>query len=381
MTSGLDRKTKLLYGCGAIAFGIKDNGFSFFLLLYYDQVLGLPHAWVGLGIMAALVIDACVDPLIGHLSDHHHSRLGRRHPFMYAAAVPVAFFYWLLWNPPAVAPPALIAYFVVVAVVVRIAISVYEIPSASLAAELTRHYDERTALFAHRYFFGWWGGLGIMVLAYAVFLQPDARHAVGVLNPDGYRRYGLAAALGIATAILVSAAGTHRFIPLLARPPMRPRLGVRGVARELRETLGHRPFLTLFGATTFAAVAVGLQAALAVYVNTYFWELTSSQISVLVVSSFAAAAIALVATPRLGRRAGKKAAALGVSLAGVAIGPSPIFLRLADRFPENGSPALVPTLFAFNLVTTTLVIMSGILTASMTADVVEDSELVTGRRA
>lgn len=381
MTSRLDRKTKLLYGCGAIAFGIKDNGFSFFLLLYYDQVLGLPHAWVGLGIMAALVIDACVDPLIGHLSDHHHARLGRRHPFMYAAAAPVALFYWLLWNPPTFAPPALFAYFVVVAVVVRIAISVYEIPSASLAAELTRHYDERTALFAHRYFFGWWGGLGIMVLAYAVFLQPDARHAVGVLNPEGYRRYGLAAALCIATAILVSAAGTHRFIPQLARPPTRPRLGVRGVARELRETLGHRPFLTLFGATTFAAVAVGLQAALAVYVNTYFWELTSSQISVLVVSSFLAAAVALVATPRLGRRAGKKAAALGVSLAGVAIGPSPIFLRLADRFPENGAPTLVPTLFAFNLVTTTLVIMSGILTSSMTADVVEDSELVTGRRS
>ena len=35
----------------------------------------------------------------------------------------------------------------------------------------------------------------------------------------------------------------------------------------------------------------------------------------------------------------------------------------------------------FNLVTIALVIMSGILTSSMTADIVEDSELSTGRRS
>ena len=61
--------------------------------------------------------------------------------------------------------------------------------------ELTQNYDERTALISYRYFFGWWGGLGMTVLAYAVFLQPDALHPVGVLNPQGYRRYGLTAAI------------------------------------------------------------------------------------------------------------------------------------------------------------------------------------------
>jgi len=48
----------VLYGLGAVAFGVKDNGFQFFLLLYYNQVLGLPESWVGLGIMVALVADA-----------------------------------------------------------------------------------------------------------------------------------------------------------------------------------------------------------------------------------------------------------------------------------------------------------------------------------
>ena len=34
--------TKLAYGFGAVAYGIKDNGFSVFLLLFYNQIVGLP---------------------------------------------------------------------------------------------------------------------------------------------------------------------------------------------------------------------------------------------------------------------------------------------------------------------------------------------------
>jgi hypothetical protein len=40
--------------------------------------------------MMALVLDGIFDPLVGYASDHLHSRWGRRHPFMYAAALPVA---------------------------------------------------------------------------------------------------------------------------------------------------------------------------------------------------------------------------------------------------------------------------------------------------
>lgn len=41
---------------------------SFFLLLYYNQVLGLPESWVGFGIMLALVADAVFDPVVGYVS-------------------------------------------------------------------------------------------------------------------------------------------------------------------------------------------------------------------------------------------------------------------------------------------------------------------------
>ena len=378
----LGRRTKILYGIGAVAFGVKDNGFSFFLLLYYNQVLGLPQSWVGLGIMLALVADAVFDPVVGYMSDHLHSRWGRRHPFLYASAAPVAVAYWFLWNPPSgLSREVLFAYFVVVAVLVRIFVAVNEIPSASLVPELTDSYDDRTSILSYRFFFGWWGGLAMTVLAYAVFLQPDAEHPVGVLNPAGYGGYGLAASLTMFVAILASAAGTHAYIPYLKRPPVKRGVGLDGAFRELGETLANRSFVALFCASIFAAMAAGLIAAIAIYINTYFWELTSSQISVIVLGYFVSAVLAVAIAPGLSRRIGKKRSAIFTSLAAILIGPAPVALRLVGIFPPNGAPWLLPLLFGFGTVTVALMIMSGILTSSMVADIVEDSEVTTGRRS
>lgn len=380
--AALPRATTILYGIGAVAFGVKDNGFSAFLLLYYNQVLGLPEAWVGFGIMVALVLDGIFDPLVGYASDHLHSRWGRRHPFMYAAALPVAVSYWFLWNPPAgLSQGQLLAYFLTTAVLVRMLIAVYEIPSASLVPELTDQYDERTAVLSYRFFFGWWGGLTMAVIAYAVFLQPDAEHPVGVLNPDGYHHYGTVAAAIMMIAILASAIGTHSFIPRLRRPPERRHTGLAGAFHELLETLRNRSFLAIFCAGIFASMAAGLGASVGIYFNTYFWEFTSSEISVFSLSMFVSAGLAVSIAPGLSRRWGKKAGAIGVSIAAVAMSPLPITLRLLNLLPANRTPVLFWILVGFNLVGVMLVIMSSILTASMVADIVEDSEIATGRRS
>jgi Na+/melibiose symporter-like transporter len=374
--------TKLFYGLGSIAFGVKDNGFAFFLLLYYNQVLGLPEQWVGFGIMIALFADAIFDPVVGYLSDHLHSRWGRRHPFMYASALPVAASYYFLWNPPdGLSHGQLFAYFALLSILVRVLIACYEIPSSSLVAELTDNYDDRTSILSYRFFFGWWGGLTVAVLAYSVFLTADAAHPVGVLNRAGYQRYGLVAAVIMAVAIIVSALGTHSYIPYLRQPPAGHRPGFRSALTEFRQTLANRSFLWLFGAGIFGGMGAGITAALTLYFNTYFWELTSRQMSLLATLNFLSAAIAFATTPRISMRLGKRAAAIRSALIVVIFGPAPILLRLLGLFPANGSPWLLPTLAVMNTTLVTLFIMASILVTSMLADVVEDSEVSTGRRS
>lgn len=372
--------TKLFYGFGSVAFGVKDQGFSYLLLIFYNQVVGLPSATVGLAIMVALLFDSLLDPIMGQVSDNWRSKWGRRHPFMYAAAIPVAVSYLLLWNPPNWSHEALFFYLIVVAVVIRSFITMYEIPSAALAPELTTDYDERTKVLSYRYFFGWFGGLTMTVLALQVFLKPDATHPVGQLNPAGYQVYALVASAIMFGAIMISAMGTHRHIARFKTPPQR-KLTLGQLAKEMFSTLTHRSFLVLMGAGLFNAMAQGLVLSLNLYFNTYFWELSAGQVAFLAAGNFVSAALAFALAAPLSKWMGKKPAAQLTKVLAFVISFVPISLRLLDVFPANGAPAVIPILFLQTIFSTAFSIISSILISSMIADVVEDSELRTGRRS
>ncbi len=379
---GTALSTKLYYGFGSVAYGVKDNGFAYFLLLYYNQVLGLPASWVGAAIMVALVIDAISDPVVGYVSDNLHSRWGRRHPFMYAAAAPVAISFHLLWNPPqGMTQVGLFAYLLTIAVLVRTFITFYEIPSSSLVAELTDDYDQRTSMLSYRYFFGWWGGLAMAVFTYTALLKPSEEFPVGQLNPAGWEQYGTIAAVVMFIAILVSALGTHRHIPYLHQPPDKKPLSFGRSIGELRETLSNRSFLVLFASGMFAAMAAGVVTSLNIYFNTYFWELGSDEIAILTLGPFISSTIALVVAPIMSKRMGKRQAALLVYGLAIALAPMAIAGRLLGLMPLNGSPALLPTLFFFTVIEVGLIVTASILMSSMVADTVEESQLITGRRS
>jgi len=373
--------TKLVYGFGTVAYGIKDNGFNFLLLIFYNQVLGLPAQLVGFAIMIALVIDGFADPLIGHVSDRFHSRLGRRHPFMYASALPCAVFYYLLWNPPAhLGTGALFWYLLISAIIVRILIALYEVPSAALLAELSEDYDQRTSLVAYRFFFGYVGAVLMGVIALSVYLRPTAQQAVGLLNRPGYHGYSIAAAIIMFVSILISTAGTHHYIPYLRSPPPKRPLNLSQEAREIRAALANRPFLSMIACGFFSAMALGLVATLSVYFYTYYWELSADQISWLLLSALVSAAAALGVAPLITKRLDKKRGAIWVSLIALVLAPSPVVLRQCGWFVGNSSPALMPILLAFTLVLGTLTVVSGALVTSMLADTVEENEIRTHQR-
>ena len=79
--------TRILYGAGSVADGVKNTTFNTFLLFFYTQVAGLSGSMAGAAIFIALLVDAVTDPLLGSISDNFRSRWGRRHPFIYASAM------------------------------------------------------------------------------------------------------------------------------------------------------------------------------------------------------------------------------------------------------------------------------------------------------
>ena len=299
---------------------------------------------------------------------------------MYASAVPIAIGWLLLWNPPAtLTEPAKLLWLFVTAIVVRSAVSAYEVPSQALTPELTLDYDERTRVTAYRYLFGWAGGLVILALAYRVFLVPSAAYPKGLLNPVGYHRLALASAALMLVAILASALGTHREIARLPKVTGAPQTLRRNLA-ELWETMHNRGFVVLMLAGVCAYTDQGISYALSTYFYNYVWQFSPAALGMLPLALFAGVVAAFAIAPRIGARTSKPRAAFGFVLAGMVFHTMPYWLRFAGVLPPPGSGRLMALLFPIFAIATTLSVSAFILGASMMADVVEDSQARTGRR-
>lgn len=376
--------TRFAYGFGSVAFGVKDNGFSYFLLIFYSQVIGLDSRLVGLAITVALIFDAFVDPVIGYWSDNLRSRWGRRHPFMYAAAIPVSLGYLLLWRPPVGwSSGELFWYLLVLAILIRVTITFFTTPNTALGPELSSRYDERSALMSFRYYFAWTGGNLMSVLMFGALFPMFATAAIpnGQFNRDAYAVYGLIASGLIFLSIVVSAIGTHSRIPYLHAAPPKRRLTPLIMFREIFETLFNRSFAALFLSTVFGSIAGGLSAALAFYFLTYFWAFSAFENFLVTSSVFISAVIGAVLAPIVTRTIGKKRGAIILGFIAFTGSPLPVVLRLTGILPPNGTPFVFWFVLVAIMIDVGLIICFQILGSSMMADLVEQAELKTGRRA
>ena len=373
--------TKLAYAVGSTATNLKLRALSTFLVIFYNQVVGLPPAMVGSILAIALLFDALLDPILGQISDNVRSRWGRRHPFMLAAALPYAVSFFLLWNPPmGWSDQALGLYLMVLILSVRFFDTFFELPHQALAPELAKGYDDRTNLLALRHFFLVAGGLGMTIMAYQVFLKERPDGTGGVLARDGYFAYSLTGAIIIFVTIVTSVFGTAHRIPYLAEPPKRT-ITLKGMALEMFHTLNNRSFIAMALASMFVAVGVGALNGLEIYFGLYFWELKQVQLAGLATMSVTGGFIGVFLAPVVGKWLGKKWGAVAAFVAAVGVHITPVSLRLLGLAPANGTPELIWLLYGEEIVNATLAGVIAILLASLVADVVEDAEVKTGRRS
>ncbi len=372
----LPRSLKVLHGLGSVAYGIKDNGFSVFLLIFYNQVMGLDAGVVGTVIMAALIFDAFADPIIGELSDRTQSRWGRRLPWLYFSAIPLGILWMLLWHPPGMSDSMLALWLFATAVLVRTFVSMCEVPSIALVPELTRDYDERTRLMRYRFLFGWAGGLLILILAYGVFFAGPK----GVTDIEGYNAYALCGALMIVGAVLVSALGQHKWVARQSPPPP-PNHGLRHALAEMRATLSNRAFLWLISAALFGLVSQGITFSLTNYLLAFLWQLATSEMLIYALILFASMIVAFLIVPPVSARLGKKGAAILFAVLALAINTSLYCCWLLDFVPGAPADPDARFMFAFVIFSNSASISMMILTSSMMADVVEASQTETGRRS
>ena len=373
--------TKIFQGLGALPDTFKNFAFNTFLLLYYNQVLGIRAALASGAIMVALIIDAIIDPIVGSFSDNLRTRLGRRHPLMYAAALPLGVFLYLVFSPPSgLSEVELCAWLAVFAVCARVTMAFYLVPYNALFAEFSDDYAERTSIVTFRFLAGWIGGVLFTVCTWTYIFPSSAEFTKGQLNPAAYHVFAPVLALLVTATALITTHFTRREIPYLLQPTWTPEpFSLKRVLGEVMLALRNRDFLVIFVTLLLSSAIGGTVEALNIYMQTYFWALNGEQLRWFGLAFFGAA-IAFSITPMLQMRFDKKRLVIAGFFFLVGNGVAVIGLRFLDVLPANGSPLLLALLIANEIIRVGVGTVVFIMFISMIADALDAQELNTGRR-
>ena len=374
--------TKMAFGLGSTAEAIALASVGGYAMFFYNQVLGVPATLSGLAMTMSVVLDGFVDPFIGSISDRTRSRWGRRHPFMFAAPIPTAFCLWAIFNPPAALPAVwLFAWFMGFVVSLKSVMSVYQVPHLALGGELSSDYTERTRVMSYSNFMGAIGTTGASFVALTLFFKATPEYPRGLLNPAGYGPFALAVALTCLAFHATCALLTARQIPYLTQPtaetpPFRP----MDFVRDVGSAFSNRNYVFLLVAVFFLALMVGLRTALNIYINTYFWGLTSEQIRWFAFSTLAGFFVSFLASARLHDRFDKRRAMVACAVLLGIVPALPMVLRAIGAFPAADSPVFVPILMLFGALQAGIGSVLSISVLSALADVADQNELRFGVR-
>lgn len=370
------------YGSASIAFGVKNNAFSYLLLPFTTQVLGMPGYVAATALVVAMLWDAISDLILGHWSDKTSSRLGRRHPFMYIALILLPLSFWGMFDPMIELTDDMKFWYVLVfAILIRTSTTLVEVPSAAQLPELESQYERRNRWLSIRHAFGWMGGNGLHTINFFFWVGH-----YGMSVHTGYAIYAWVGATVIAVTILISSLGTQKYFAALPRPE--PSIHDRNVwavlvhaFKELNQSLSNKNFAVLFFNGLLTGIAGGMLAALYLYNTNYFFGFSGEQIAMTGVFVLISPLISIVTIPHLGSIFTKRQIAVLAISCFILLTPVPYVLFLVGFWPAMGSWSSLFLYSIFIVIEVVCLIINGVMLDSMMADVVEDSEIDTSRRS
>ena len=377
----LSNSLKVGYGIGAIPNGIKVDTFTFFLIFFYSNIIGLSPELAGTAILVALCIDAFTDPLMGTISDRTVSRLGRRHPYMFISAFPMVLGYILLFAPRQdwdLSQFNLFIWMVSFTFLTRIGMTLFDIPHRAFGAEVTKNYIDRTVLMSWREMMQWVAGLSNAGLAYWVFFSSTDDYPVGQLNPDAWLPFAITGGFIMLLTVLISSFSTLKYSKKLSTWKGSTRL--RDIFAELKIALGNKAFLILFFGNLTLSLSWGLSNSLTLYVNTYFWELEAMKIGFFLPIYLVSTLMAFYLTPRLVKLLDKRKLVLISILAVAFLSPMAFILYHLGLTPEKGTYSLVFFMGSFLVFLVMFAVIGNITRDSMVGDIADEVELHSSKR-
>ncbi len=372
---------KVAYGVGSTAEAIVYTTTSSFLLLFYNQVVGVPAAKVGLVLAIGLIVNAVFDPIVGSWSDRVRTRFGRRHPFMFASILPNAICFFALFNPPdGLSITTELIWLGIFNTLLLQMMSLFHTPHLAFGGELSDDYLERSSVMNYNTFLMWVGDSAGWLLSFGVFFKATSEFPNGALDPDRWPLFSVAISTIIISCLAFSSFVTYKRVPFVRQnTPDAPSFSVREFLRDILRALSNRNYVVLLIGFFFQSMMVGVRIGLWIYVATFFWQLTNDQITWFVLGSFSGYLFAAFVVKRLHKRFDKRwtgAAALLMYGVGPAI---PVALGYFGIL-SSSTPGILWILIAFSVLQHAPYSLLTTTVYSALADIADENELKYGVR-
>jgi len=382
-------RTKVWFGVGTMGESATNWIFNVLTFIYYQQILGLSGSLAGTAVFLAIMADAVTDPLIGSISDRFRSRLGRRHPFMFAAPLPLALSIFLIFNPPefVVGSQAwLFGWLTLFTICMRTFVTFFAVPHLAMGAELSSDYIERTNVMSYNNIFGYYGGFAMHCFVW--FFVFGSLYAAEGEALGGAQLYGPAyvpvvafCCILVMVSIFLSAWFTRDRIPLMNQPPNDGKgFSPVRLLLDMWEAIQNRNYLFLLIGLFFLSMTIGTHETLSIYMATFFWELSPFQIGFLAINNFIGFHLGFIFSSRVHTKIDKRwtivASAAGLSF----FWSAAVNLALLGFAPDNSTWELVAFIIFWGIFASAFGSIVNISVMSALADITDEHEAKTGRR-
>jgi len=268
---------KLVYALPGLVLAAVGVPLYVYIPKFYTDVVGVSATAMGGLILAARLIDAISDPLVGVLSDKTATRFGRRRPYIALGSLALAGLLAALYIPPHGGQGLVTLWFGAAIILLSLAWTCVDVPWESLGPEITFSYDERSSLFSFR------EGMTIAgtILAAAAPLIIERFLALTESALDQRTKFAVFGLAFIPLTLLCCWLCVLRIREKGWLQPDAREAGKRLFWRNWRQAFANRPFQILLAAYAVAAIGANLPATLILYYVEYVLGGTQTEVYIL----------------------------------------------------------------------------------------------------
>jgi GPH family glycoside/pentoside/hexuronide:cation symporter len=272
---------------------------------------------------------------------------------MLASVLPSSIAFYFLYQPiDGLSEMGYFAWLTIFLVLMRIAITFYNIPHDALGAELTDDYEERGSIFGYNLVaVAVVATLVLFIFNFLIF-PTTPEYANGYLNESRYTLMASLGAVAIIISLLVCTLGTMDQRPYLHTVDVSKKFNYGIFFRELGMLLRNSSYVSTCLSMLTIYASYGILGIVATYAYIYVYELSTEQMTLAGIMKMPGVFVAL-----------------------------PHILKMLGWFPGNESSFLLFALFFPLFIGTIVTPVTAIIIDSQLADVADVHEYQTGSRA